>query len=63
VIRVEIDSSLADYYPEIDAVSLTGTTHFHPQKTAEEGSLLKLSISGLSQKIIALGLHSTFAYE
>jgi len=64
VLRIEIDSSLADYYPEIDAVALIGTIEYHPPtKIVEEGSLLKFSISGLSQKIIALGLHSTFTRD
>lgn len=53
VIRIEIDSSLADYYPEIDAVSLIGTECSSPTQ-----ELLKLSVSGLSQKIIALGIHN-----
>ncbi|EFX72265.1 hypothetical protein DAPPUDRAFT_59219 [Daphnia pulex] len=52
IIRVEIDSSLADYYPEIDAVLLVGTETYPPFEES-----LKLCVTGLSTKIIGLGLH------
>lgn len=52
IVRVEIDSSLADYYPEIDAILLVGTEKF---PSFEE--LLKLSVTGLYTKITGLGLH------
>lgn len=52
VIRIEVDSYLADYYPEIDAVLLVGTETY---PSFEES--LKLSVLGLSSKIIGLGLH------
>ena len=52
IIRIEIDSYLADYYPEIDAVLLVGTERF---PLAEES--LKRSVSGLALKVIELGLH------
>lgn len=52
VIRIEIDSYLADYFPEIDAVLLVGTDTY---PSFEES--LKLSVSGLSEKVVGLGLH------
>nr|CAH0099980.1 unnamed protein product [Daphnia galeata] len=52
IIRVEIDSSLADYYPEIDAVLLVGTETCPPFEES-----LKLSVTGLYTKITELGLH------
>lgn len=52
IIRVEIDSYLADYYPEIDAISLVGTETYPSFQES-----LKLSVSGLSLKVVGLGLH------
>lgn len=52
VIRIEFDTSLADYYPEIDAVQLVGTLTY---PTLQE--TLKVSILGLREKIVNQGLH------
>ncbi|XP_057368777.1 F-box/LRR-repeat protein 4-like [Daphnia carinata] len=52
LIRIEIDSSFADYYPEVDAVLLVGTeTYPAPEES------LKLSVLGLYAKVVGLGLH------
>lgn len=52
IIRIEIDSFLADYYPEIDAVLLVGTERY---PSIEES--LRWSVLGLSLKVVELGLH------
>jgi len=52
MLRIEIDSSLADYYPELDAVLLVGTKSF-PSIT----ETLKLNVKGLSEKILEMKLH------
>ena len=54
IIRLEIDSYSADYFPEYDAVQLVGTESFPP--SVEE--TLKLdNIIGLTNKVMNLGLH------
>lgn len=52
LIRIEIDSTFADYYPEIDAVLLVGSETY---PALEES--LKLGVTGLYAKIVGLGLH------
>ena len=54
IIRLEIDSSLADYFPEYDAVQLVGTESRPP--SIEETMNLS-SILGLTKRVMNLGLH------
>ena len=52
IIRIELDTSTADYFPEIDAIQLVGHNQFSPLQQS-----LKLSVRGLTERIVSLGLH------